>query len=215
VCGRFDTSHLTWAEIHAALETYSKVVTAPLNIEPNDDERPTTKQVTARLGDDGGWVLEKMRWGLVPFWRNGKPIKDTEKGANDGWKMTTFNARCEGVATASTFKGAFARRRCIIPANSWFEWTGEKGSKTKHTFRRADGGVIWFGGIWDRVTTPDEGEVASFSIITSESQGWLADYHTRAPMILEQDEWGRWLDPTSDPETIMRAVRSERFEIAG
>lgn len=80
MCGRFDTSHLTWADIHAALETYSKVITAPLNIEPNDDVRPTTKQVTARLDNDGNWILEKQRWGLIPFWRNGKPVKDTEKG---------------------------------------------------------------------------------------------------------------------------------------
>lgn len=69
-------------------------------------------------------------------------------------------------------------------------------------------------GIWDRITTPDEGEVSSFTIITSESEGWLKDYHDRAPMILDQSEWGLWLDPSNDPETIMRAVRSDRFEIA-
>lgn len=58
------------------------------------DVRPTTRQLTALLGDDG-WVVEKMRWGLVPFWRSGKPLKDTEKGKGDGFKLTTFNGRCE------------------------------------------------------------------------------------------------------------------------
>lgn len=213
MCGRFDTSHLTWTDIHSQLSQFGSVETAPLNIEPNDDVRPTTKQVTARVGDDGSWVLQKMRWGLIPFWRTGKPVKDTEKGKGDGFKLTTFNARCEGVSSASTFKGAFARRRCIIPASAWFEWTGDKGSKVKHRFARRDGQAIWFGGIWDRVESPDEGEVTSFTIITSEAEGWLTGYHTRAPMILEPSEWNCWLDPANDPESIMRAVRSERFEI--
>lgn len=210
MCGRFDTSKLTWADIHRQLSFFAPVRTAPLNLEPNDDVRPTTSQAFARL-DDGEWVVEKGRWGLVPYWRSGKPLKDTEKGANDGWKMTTFNARCEGVATASTFKGAFARRRCIVPASAWYEWTGEKGSKTKHTFRRGDDGVIWFAGTWDKCTTTDAGELTSFTILTGPSDGMLADYHTRAPVILEPDDFGVWMDPANDPAEVMAAVRAERF----
>ena len=106
MCGRFDTSHLTWAQIHDALSCFANVATAPLNIEPNDDVRPTTQQLVARL-EEGEWRLDKMRWGLVPFWRSGKPLKDTEKGKGDGFKLTTFNARVEGVASASTFREAF------------------------------------------------------------------------------------------------------------
>lgn len=210
MCGRFDTRHLTWADIHRQLSAFAPVQTAPLNLEPNDDVRPTTQQAFARLEDDE-WVVEKGRWGLVPFWRSGKPLKDTVKGANDGWKMTTFNARCEGVATASTFKAAFARRRCLVPASAWYEWTGEQGAKTKHTFRRADGGIIWFAGIWDKATTTDAGEVISFTILTGPSEGMLADYHTRAPVILEPDDFRVWMDPANDPAEVMAAVRAERF----
>ncbi|MFN3667877.1 MAG: SOS response-associated peptidase [Brevundimonas sp.] len=213
MCGRFDTSHLTWADIHRQLTTFSTVRTAPLNLEPNDDVRPTTSQAFARL-EDGEWVVEKGRWGLVPYWRSGKPLKDTVKGANDGWKMTTFNARCEGVATASTFKGAFARRRCIVPASAWYEWTGERGSKTKHTFRRGDDGIIWFAGIWDRATTTDAGELTSFTILTGPSEGMLTDYHTRAPVILEPADFGVWMDPINDPAEVMAAVRADRFALA-
>ena len=166
----------------------------------------------ARL-EDGEWVVEKGRWGLVPYWRSGKPLKDTEKGKGDGWKMTTFNARCEGVATAFTFKGAFARRRCIVPATAWYEWTGDKGSKTKHTFRRSDDGIIWFAGIWDKATTTDAGEVTSFTILTGPSEGMLADYHTRAPVILEPDDFGVWMDPANDPAEVMAAVRAHRFGV--
>lgn len=214
MCGRFDTSHLTWREIHDQLSLFGPVTSAAPNMEPNDDVRPTTRQVTARLGDDGGWVVEAMRWGLVPFWRSGKPLKDTEKGRGDGFKLTTFNARAEGCASSAVFRGAFARRRCIVPASAWYEWTGEKGAKTKHAFRRRDGGPIWFGGLWDRCATPDEGEFASFTIITGPSAGWLSDYHDRAPLILEPDEWSLWLDPSRDPAAVMAAVRPERFELA-
>lgn len=217
MCGRFDTSHLTWADIHAQLTQFTQhfpVVTAPINMEPNDDVRPTTAQVTARL-QDGAWVLEKMRWGLVPFWRNGKPLKDSEKGKGDGFKLTTFNCRVETCETAATFKGAFSRRRCIVPASAWYEWTGPEGGKTKHRFARTDGKAIWFAGLWDRCTTPDAGEVTSFTILTGPSEGWLGDYHTRAPVILEPEEWGTWLDPTQDAGPLMAAVRAERFEVGG
>lgn len=187
--------------------------TAPLNLEPNADVRPTTAQITAKFDQDGAWLVEKMRWGLVPFWRNGKPLKDTEKGKGDGFKLTTFNCRVEGCATASTFKGAFGKRRCIVPASAWFEWKGEAGSKIKHRFARADGQPIWFAGLWDRCTTSDAGEVTSFTIMTGPSAGRLSDYHDRAPVILEPDDWAIWLDPAQDARALMAAVRPERFEV--
>lgn len=212
MCGRFDTTHLSWRQIHDQLAGFLPVTTAPLNLEPNDDVRPTTTQLVARV-EGQAWRLEKMRWGLVPFWRNGKPLKDTAKGAGDGFKLTTFNARVETCATASTFKGAFSRRRCIVPASAWFEWTGEAGSKVKHRFARTDGEPIWFAGLWDRCTTPDAGEVTSFTIMTGPSAGWLSDYHDRAPVILEPGEWGAWLDVTNSAADLMAAVRPERFEV--
>ncbi len=213
MCGRFETTHLTWRQIHDQLSRFARVTTPPLNLEPNDDVRPTTRQITARL-EDGAWAVEPMRWGLVPFWRSGKPIKDTAKGAGDGFKLTTFNARCESVATAATFREAFKRRRCVVPATAWFEWTGEKGSKVKHRFARSDGEPLWFAGIWDRCMTPDEGEVASFTILTGPSAGWLTDYHTRAPVILESDEIASWVDLDRDPAALIEAVRPDRFALA-
>lgn len=210
MCGRFDTSHLTWADIHAQLSVFAEVSTLPLNMMPNDDVRPTTEQVTVRL-EEGRWVLQPMRWGLVPFWRNGKPLKDTEKGAGDGFKLTTFNARVETCTSASTFREAFKKRRCIVPASAWYEWTGEPGSKVKHTFAREDGRAIWFAGLWDRCTTTDAGDVTSFTIMTGPSAGWLSDYHDRAPVILEPAEWSSWLDPTADAQALFAAVRPERF----
>jgi len=214
MCGRFETTgKYKWAEIHAALSTYAPVTSPPLNLQPDNDVRPTTMQATARLESDG-WVVEKMRWGLVPYWRNGKPLKDTEKGKGDGFKLTTFNARSETCAGTSTFREAFAKRRCIVPASAWFEWTGDKGSKVKHRFTRADGDLLWFAGVWDHVITPDAGEFGSFTIITGPSNGWLGDYHSRAPVILDREDWGTWLDPSADARDLFAAVRPERFVLA-
>lgn len=216
MCGRFDTSHLTWAQIHGVLASFIPVTTAPLNLEPNADVRPTTPQLAARV-EDGGWVLEKKRWGLVPGWRSGKPLKDTEKGSGDGFKLSTFNARTENFASgakrSAVFADAFAKRRCIVPASAWFEWTGPEGKKTKHRFARADGEPLWFAGIWDRCSTTDAGDFASFTILTGPSAGHLGDYHDRAPVILEPEEWTRWLDTDQDAAELLSAVRPERFEI--
>jgi putative SOS response-associated peptidase YedK len=213
MCGRFDTSHLYWRDIHDQLSKFASVRTEPQNLEPNDDVRPTTSQLTARL-EDGGWLLEKMRWGLVPFWRNGKPLKDTARGADDGFKLTTFNCKVETCHSASTFRDAFAKRRCIVPASAWYEWTGEPGSKAKHRFARCDGRAIWFAGLWDRCTTPDAGAITSFTILTGPSAGWLSDYHSRAPVILEDNEWATWLDPTADATSLLSNARPARFEVS-
>lgn len=217
MCGRFDTSHLTWADIHAQLSTLVPVKSTALNLEPNDDVRPTTPQAVARI-DDGAWVVEKMRWSLVPGWWSGKPLKNTAEGAKDGFSLTTFNCRTEPFTEAdqkvsSTWAGPFKSRRCIVPASAWYEWTGPKGGKTKHRFARVDGQAIWFAGIWQSVLTPDAGEVRSFAIFTGPSEGWLTDYHERAPRILEQDDWAAWLDPTVDAVPFLRSVRPERFEL--
>lgn len=132
MCGRFETRSLTWRQIHDQLDAFTRVSTAPLNLEPSDDVRPTTRQLVARL-EDGAWTLELKRWGLVPGWRSGKPLKDTSKGAGDGFKLTTFNARVEnfapGAKRSAVFGDSFAKRRAVVPASGWFEWVGGEGAK--------------------------------------------------------------------------------------
>jgi len=219
MCGRFDTSHLMWADIQRHLSGFGLPLRKTnLDIVTNDDVRPTTEQLTVRIEGDE-LAAERMRWGLVPFWLNGKPPTDTEKGKGDGFKLTTFNCKTENFTEAdarpsATFKGPFERRRCIIPASGWFEWTGPEGKKTKHRFARADGEPLWFAGMWDRCVTPDAGEVTSFTILTGPSAGWLAEFHRRAPVILEEPEWPVWMDPAADARPLLKAVRPERFEFS-
>jgi putative SOS response-associated peptidase YedK len=213
MCGRFDTTHLSWREIHERLSGLGRVTSAPLNLQPDDDVRPTTDQAVARW-DGEGFSVEKMRWGLVPFWRDGKPLKDTAKGKGDGFKPTTFNCRSEGVAGSAVFKGAFARRRALAPASAWYEWTGPAGSKARRRFERADGAPLWFAALWDECETPDAGRFRSFTILTAPSAGWLSDYHDRQPVVLEPADWARWLDPRLDPRPLFADPRPERFVLS-
>lgn len=215
MCGRFDTSHLYWRDIYDQLATFGVVKTAAINDwEDNDDVRPTTKQLVARMDGDG-LIVQRMRWGLIPRSYKGR-VKPSEKGAKDGFQLTTFNCRTEPFTGDDpkmpwSYKFAFKERRCIVPAKRWYEWTGPQGSKVKHAFARADGKPIWFAGIWDTAKTDDEGEVDSFSIMTGPSAGALAEYHSRAPVVLDPEDFGAWLDPSTDAVPFMKDCRADRF----
>ena len=114
MCGRF-TQHYTWTEVHAFLSVFG----AARNLQPRYNIAPTTMIDVVRLNAEGHRELVSMRWGLVPFfWK--KPLKEMP---------ATFNARAETVSEKPMFREAFRRRRCIIPASGFFEWTGEKGGQ--------------------------------------------------------------------------------------
>jgi putative SOS response-associated peptidase YedK len=105
---------------------------------------------------DEGLAADQARWGLIPFYHR-KTLKD--------WKCSTNNAKAETVAASAVFKGPLARRRCLVPFDGFYEWTGPKGRKTKHRISPADGSLRSFAGLWDRAETED-GLVESYTIIT-------------------------------------------------
>lgn len=180
MCGRFFRD-VSWSQYRAAL-TVLEPEAAP-NFEPELDIRPTQRQpVIVPL--EGGVAIRPMRWGLVPFWHKGG-LKD--------FKLTTFNARSETAATAAAFREPWKKRRCLIPASGWYEWTGDKSPKTKWSFRRADGEWLAFAGLWDRCVTADQGEVASFTVLTAPSGEDCRDWHHREPVVLEREDWAAWL----------------------
>lgn len=154
MCGRFDTSNLTWAEVHAILSSYRTVRTEPINdMAPNDDVRPTDPQLVARLDGDA-FVLDRMRWGLIPRSYKGR-VRPSARGAKDGFQLTTFNCRAEPFTGEDpkapwSYKFAFEERRCVAFAKRWYEWVGPEGRKVKHAFSRADGSPVVFAGIWIR-----------------------------------------------------------------
>ena len=169
------------------------------NLEPRDHIRPTDTASIVRpldAADPGAGVeLTQARWWLIPFFHT-KAIKD--------WKPMCTNARAETVATTATFREPFRRRRCLVPATHFFEWTGEKGAKTMWRFTRAGSDLFCFAGLWDRAGTAD-GVVESFTILTCAPGPDCAPYHTRQPVILEPDLWRHWLDLKADGAPLLTA----------
>jgi putative SOS response-associated peptidase YedK len=201
MCGRYYRD-LSWAQYRERLTLIRPTPDQAPNCEPKHDIRPTTQQLVARPAD-GGVELVDMRWGLVPFFHR-KSLKE--------WKATTFNARCETAATSPAFRGAFSRRRCLVPASGWYEWTGTKGSKIKHRFARADGDWIMFAGLWDKATCGEE-TVESFTLLTTAAGEDSQPYHDREPVVLEPEDWAAWLDSANDAAPLLACRPPGRFTV--
>src|SRR5271157_236442 len=124
------------------------------------------------------------RWGLIPFWA---------KDASIGYKM--INARSETVASKPAFREAFKSRRCLIPADSFYEWKRAGKTKQPFSFGLVDGSLFAFAGLWDRWKDASGQVVGSCSILTTTPNTLLADVHDRMPVILRAEDYDQWLDP--------------------
>jgi putative SOS response-associated peptidase YedK len=145
--------------------------------------------------------LRLVRWGLVPSW-----AKDTAGGAR------MINARAETVAVKPAFRAAFAKRRCLIPADGYYEWMTEGKAKKPFYIYRTDGGILAFAGIyelWRNSLVPDDHEDAwywSASIITTQATDDIGQIHDRTPMVIARDSWTDWLDPANNEREPLLAV---------
>jgi putative SOS response-associated peptidase YedK len=149
--------------------------------------------------------LRLVRWGLVPFWA---------KSASGGARM--INARAETVASKPAFRSAFAKRRCIIPADGYYEWQaapeGTKAPKQPYYIYRTDGGILAFAGIyelWRDGSLPSEDEQAwlwTASIITTDATDEIGKIHDRTPMVVPSEAWADWLDPANNDKDLLMAT---------
>lgn len=135
--------------------------------------------------------LTFFSWGLVPGW---------SKDANIGSKM--FNARAETVAQKPSFKNAYKRRRCLIPASGFYEWKTEQGAKQPY-FCHLERPLFSFGGIWEHWSDSMGNELHSCSIITLQSAGPMRELHSRMPLVIAENLRDLWLDHSD--ETTQRA----------
>jgi putative SOS response-associated peptidase YedK len=190
MCGRFVAASPP-AEIAAyfGVEAMAEELTSGEGAEPNYNVAPTS-DVFVVYEDGGLRRLDAFHWGLVPSWA--KEIKV-------GNRM--INARAETIATKGAFKSSFAKRRCIIPADGFYEWKKLPGQKTKQPYfiHRPDGEPYAFGGLWAEWRGKDSaGEpltLRSATIITGEPNEKMAEIHDRMPLILPPSAWDDWLDP--------------------
>lgn len=138
--------------------------------------------------------VEWMRWGLVPAWAKEEKI---------GYKM--INARAETLGSKPSFKRPFQRHRCLVLADSFYEWKTRTGTKEKIPMRIfLRGGIPFaFAGLWDHWKKPDGTDLHSFAIITTEANKKLKTIHDRMPAILKREDEASWLDPELQESTVL------------
>jgi putative SOS response-associated peptidase YedK len=135
-----------------------------------------------------GLEMSRMRWGLIPAWTK-----------NAGNAAPPANARAESLAGRPTFRDAFRRRRCLVPASGFYEWQGPGRRRQPYLFRFLDGTPLCFAGIWESWRDPGDGRtVETCAIITTGPNELVRAVHDRMPAILASNEILRWLDPGLD-----------------
>jgi putative SOS response-associated peptidase YedK len=207
VCGRF-TSTVAPADLARYFDVDEVVVDdlgARWNVAPTDEV-----YAVAQSASSGRRRLGTFRWGLVPFF-----AKDAKAG------VRMINARAETLLEKPAFRRPFERYRCIVPADGFYEWEALEGKRKKQPwyFRRKDGDVLAFAGLWS-VWRPDrdsdEGRLVSCSIITTAPNDLVGRIHDRMPVVLPPSTWAAWLDPTNDDvaslQTLLTPAPAELFE---
>ena len=152
---------------------------------PNYNVAPTQK-ILAIINQDNENKLEKLHWGLVPFWAN-----DISMGSR------MINARAETVSQKPGFRNAFRKSRCVIPADGFYEWKGEKGDKQPYYITVPSGKPFAFAGLWETWTDKENDEESvykSCTIITTEASEPLSSIHHRMPAILDPEFYEKWLN---------------------
>ena len=176
MCGRYtlSTPGDQLAEVFGLEET--------IELRPRFNIAPTQDAAVILGGSDGSSpVLGMFRWGLVPYW-----AKDPSIGSG------MINARAETIEVRSAFKQAFGRRRCLVPADGFYEWRQVGRIKQPYYFSRPDGQPFALAGLWER-WTGEEPPLRSFTLITTEANTAIAPIHDRMPVILDRQDWDTWL----------------------
>ena len=191
MCGRY-AAFLPAEAIVALFHT----VGAPPNWPPTWNMAPTRDApVVRRHPETGERRLDLLRWGLVPHWaKDPKAVR------------MSINARSETIATTPMFRDAFGKaRRCLVPADAFYEWQVTADGKIPHAIARADGQPLVFAGLWEGWRGAEGTIIRSFVIITTEANETLRPLHERMPVVLEPEAWPLWLaEQPGDITPLMR-----------
>jgi putative SOS response-associated peptidase YedK len=159
---------------------------------PRYNIAPTQPLAAVRAGaDTGRRELVPLKWGLIPSW-----AKDPKIAAS------CINARAETVADKPAFRSAFKRRRCLVLADGYYEWTGQPGKKQPWHIGLRGGGAFAFAGLWECWRPPGGEPVETCTIVTTEANELTSKYHDRMPVIVHPADYARWLDPAAPPDGL-------------
>lgn len=190
MCGRFTQAQI--AELDR--EVFKLLSVPPLppryNIAPSQDAAAVRESAKT-----GKRLLGPLRWGLIPYWAKDPSI---------GNRM--INARAESLAEKPAFKAAFQHRRCLIPADGFYEWQRTGSRKRPHLIRRANGGIFAFAGLWERWSDAAHEPIETFTIITTRPNTLLEPIHDRMPVILPEASYDAWLDPGNQDVDTLRTL---------
>ena len=189
MCGRF-TQRMTWRELHERMD----LIGTPLNLRPRYNVAPSQDVAVVRPNEDGR-TLAMLRWGLIPAWA---------REPNIGYKL--INARAETAAEKPSFRSAWRHRRCLIPADGFYEWKREGKTRQPWLFEMRDAAPFAFAGLWEQWRIPEGAAltgslaerppgdaVETCTILTTAANETVAPVHGRMPVILPPEACGPWL----------------------
>lgn len=188
MCGRFALT-VTPAEVQA-LFGYDDMPNFP----PRQNIAPTDP-IAVVVYDNGKRQFKLMRWGLLPAW-----VKEVE-----GFP-TLFNARSETLTTKPAFRSAARHRRCLIPADWFYEWSHDGKQKRPYRIRRHDHKVFAMAGLWETYSHPNGSEIDTATIVTTNANGTMSALHDRMPVILDEKDFDSWLNAEAHPPDTLSTL---------
>jgi putative SOS response-associated peptidase YedK len=190
MCGRYTLSNPDPLRIRARFDILES---SKIEVQPRFNIAPTDPVIAVRRRDDGALEAGQLRWGLVPGrWaekKGGRPL---------------INARAEGIERQAAFAESFRERRCLMPADGFYEWLADERGKRPLWFSRPDGDLFAFAGIWAELPRKGSDEVLhSCALVTTEPNGLMRPIHDRMPVVLDPALEAAWLDPDADAEELL------------
>ena len=194
MCGRYSLTDPDPTRLRARFEISERSELG--GEEPRYNIAPTDPVIAVRRDeDDGERIAGRLRWGLVPgFWAE-------EKG-----QRPLINARAESVATQAAFAESFRERRCLIPADGFYEWLTDERGKRPVWLSRPDGDLFAFAGLWAELKRKDGDTLYSCTIVTTRPNSVVRPIHDRMPVVLARDAEAAWLAPEADADELMKLL---------
>jgi putative SOS response-associated peptidase YedK len=190
MCGRF-----TLTRSAAEVAEHFGLPSAPA-FEARWNAAPTQELPIVRVRSTGQRVLELRRWGLVPRW-----AEDASVGAR------MINARVESVQGRPAFREAIRRRRCLVPADGFFEWQGRARARRPFHLALPGGALFGIAGLYERWHGPGAEVLDTFTLLTRPARGTVATLHDRMPLIIDPEGYAAWLDPAApDPAALLASL---------
>ena len=207
MCGRYgrraDKQRIAeWFQTHN-----TDVFNDPEPLAPSYNIAPQTFEPVVRLDPETGErELTVMRWGLIPFW-----AKDSKMAFN------TINAKAETITTSSVYREAMKRRRCLVPADWFYEWKKlDERTKQPYAIGLKDGTMFAFAGLWETWRDKTTGQtLETFTIITTDPNELLEPIHNRMPVILHRRDYERWMEsgePSHPPVDLLKPFPAEEMK---